>query len=146
MATIDRGSVVIDRISDDDDCEIIVERQMIRAYAGGAVLYFQHCNIDLIDTLNMGDNVALIDADKLQYPLKIRRWREGDWFIPLGMSGRKKLSDYLINKMVSMAEKSRQFVLVSGEDIVWVIGRRLDDRFCITKSTENVLRIMRDSI
>lgn len=146
VATIDRGSVVIDRISDDDDCEIIVERQMIRAYAGGSVLYFQHCNIDLIDTLNMGDNVALIDADKLQYPLKIRRWREGDWFIPLGMSGRKKLSDYLINKKVSMAEKSRQFVLVSGEDIVWVIGRRLDDRFCITKSTENVLRIMRDSI
>ncbi len=146
VATIDRGAIVIDRIGDDDDCEIIVERRMIRAYAGGSVLYFQHCNIDLIDTLNMGDNVALIDADKLQYPLKIRRWREGDWFVPLGMSGRKKLSDYLINKKVSMAEKNRQFVLVSGEDIVWVIGRRLDDRFCITKSTENVLRIMRDSI
>ena len=94
----------------------------------------------------MGENVALIDADKLRFPLHVRRWREGDWFVPLGMSGRKKLSDYLINKKVSMAEKSRQFVLLSGDDIVWVIGRRLDERYCITSKTERVLRIVREPI
>jgi tRNA(Ile)-lysidine synthase len=62
------------------------------------------------------------------------------------MSGRKKLSDYLIDKKVSMAEKSRQFVLLSGDDIVWVIGRRLDDRYAITRKTENVLKVVRESL
>ena len=97
-----------------------------------------------IDSLDQGDNVALLDADKLKFPLKLRRWQEGDWFIPFGMSGRKKLSDYLIDKKVSLAEKRRQFVLVSGDDIVWVVGRRLDDRYAIGRKTENVFRVVRD--
>lgn len=145
VAVVDRGDVVLARIEEDDDCETIIERGMIRSYAGSSVLFYNYCSIDFVEKLDMGENVALIDADKLKFPLRVRRWRDGDWFIPLGMSGRKKLSDYLIDKKVSMAEKNRQFVLVSGDDIVWVIGRRLDDRYCITKSTENVLKIVRDT-
>ena len=105
---------------------------------------YEYCDIDFIDTLDQGDNVALLDADKLKFPLRVRRWQEGDWFIPFGMSGRKKLSDYLIDKKVSLAEKRRQFVLVSGDDIVWVVGRRLDDRYAIGRKTENVFRVVRD--
>ncbi|MBO5696841.1 MAG: tRNA lysidine(34) synthetase TilS [Alistipes sp.] len=146
VAVVDRQKVVVAAVAEDDDCETLVDRSMIRSYAGGSVLFYEYCDIDFIETLDMGDNVALLDADKLQFPLKVRRWREGDWFIPLGMSGRKKLSDYLIDKKVSLVEKNRQFVLLSGDDIVWVIGRRLDDRFCITKKTENVLKIVRDNI
>lgn len=143
VAVVDRGDVVIAPITEDDSCETIVERGVVRAYIGGSVLYFEYCDIDYIDTLDQGDNVALLDADKLKYPLSLRRWQEGDWFIPFGMSGRKKLSDYLIDKKVSMAEKSRQFVLLSGNDIVWVVGRRLDDRYAITRKTENVLKVTR---
>ncbi|MBO5830487.1 MAG: tRNA lysidine(34) synthetase TilS [Alistipes sp.] len=146
VAVVDRGNIVVSPISEDDDCEVMVERNTLRSYVGGSVLYYQHCDIDFIDTLDLGENVALIDADKLKYPLHLRRWHEGDWFQPLGMSGRKKISDYLIDKKVSMAEKSRQFVLVSGDDIVWVVGRRLDDRFAITKRTERVLKVVRDNI
>ena len=146
VAVVDRQKVVVAAVAEDDDCETLVDRSMIRSYAGGSVLFYEYCDIDFIETLDMGDNVALLDADKLQFPLNVRRWREGDWFIPLGMSGRKKLSDYLIDKKVSLVEKNRQFVLLSGDDIVWVIGRRLDDRFCITKKTENVLKIVRDNI
>ena len=146
VAVVDRQKIVVATVAEDDDCETLVDRTMIRSYAGGSVLFYEYCDIDFIETLDMGDNVALLDADKLQFPLKVRRWREGDWFIPLGMSGRKKLSDYLIDRKVSLVEKSRQFVLLSGDDIVWVIGRRLDDRFCITKKTENVLKIIRDNI
>jgi tRNA(Ile)-lysidine synthase len=133
-------------ITDDDVCEVVVEKGAIRSYAGGAVLYYEYCDIDFIDSLDQGDNVALLDADKLQFPLKLRRWQDGDWFIPFGMTGRKKLSDYLIDKKVSLAEKRRQFVLVSGDDIVWVVGRRLDDRYAITRKTENVLRVVRDML
>ena len=146
VAVVDRGDVVIATVTEDDSCETIVEKNTMRSYAGGSVLYYEYCNIDFIDNLDQGDNVALLDADKLKFPLKVRRWQDGDWFVPFGMSGRKKLSDYLIDKKVSMAEKSRQFVLVSGDDIVWVIGRRLDDRFAITRRTENVLRVMRDTL
>lgn len=146
VAVVDRGNVVIAPIMEDDSCETIVERNTVRSYAGGSVLFYEYCNIDFIDDLDQGENVALLDADKLKFPLRVRRWQEGDWFIPFGMSGRKKLSDYLIDKKVSMAEKSRQFVLLSGDDIVWVIGRRLDDRFAITRKTENVLRVIRDTL
>ena len=145
VAVTDRGRVVVSPIADDDDCEVIVEKGAIRSYAGGAALYYEYCDIDFIDSLDQGDNVALLDADKLKFPLRLRRWQDGDWFVPFGMSGRKKLSDFLIDKKVSLAEKRRQFVLMSGDDIVWVVGRRLDDRYAITRKTENVLKVVRDT-
>ena len=143
---VDRGDVVVARITEDDSCETIIEKSTVRSYAGGSVLFYEYCDIDFIENLDQGDNVALLDADKLKFPLKVRRWQDGDWFVPFGMSGRKKLSDYLIDKKVSLAEKGRQFVLLSGDDIVWVIGRRLDDRYAITRKTENVLRVVRESL
>lgn len=146
VAVVDRGDIVVEPIAQDDDCEVVVERNTIRSYAGGSVLYFQYCDVDFIDSLDQGEHVAIIDVDKLQFPLRLRRWREGDWFIPFGMSGRKKLSDYLIDKKVSMAQKNRQFVLQSGDDIVWVVGRRLDDRYAVTKRTERVLRIIQETL
>jgi tRNA(Ile)-lysidine synthase len=146
VAVVDRGDVVVARITEDDSCETIIEKSTVRSYAGGSVLFYEYCDIDFIENLDQGDNVALLDADKLKFPLKVRRWQDGDWFVPFGMSGRKKLSDYLIDKKVSMAEKQRQFVLVSGDDIVWLIGRRLDDRYAITRKTENVLRVYRDTL
>ena len=146
VAVVDRGDVVVARITEDDSCETIIEKSTVRSYAGGSVLFYEYCDIDFIENLDQGDNVALLDADKLKFPLKVRRWQDGDWFVPFGMSGRKKLSDYLIDKKVSLAEKGRQFVLLSGDDIVWVIGRRLDDRYAITRKTENVLRVVRESL
>lgn len=146
VAVTDRGRVVVEPITDDDNCEVVVEKGAVRSYAGGSALYYEYCDIDFIDSLDQGDNVALLDADKLQFPLRLRRWQEGDWFVPFGMTGRKKLSDFLIDKKVSLAEKRRQFVLMSGDDIVWVVGRRLDDRYAITRKTENVLRVVRDTL
>ena len=89
---------------------------------------------------------AQVDADKLRFPLTLRRWREGDWFIPYGMTGRKKVSDYLIDAKVSTPEKQRQFVLLSGDEIVWLVGRRIDDRYRLTRDTENVLRITKEIV
>lgn len=54
------------------------------------------------------------------------------------------MSDYLIDRKVSVIEKNRQFVLVSGDDIVWLVGMRIDDRYRIENSTENILRIYRE--
>ena len=76
--------------------------------------------------------------------MKLRRWHEGDTFVPFGMNGHKRVSDFLINEKVSMPEKSRQFVLVSGEEIVWVVGRRIDDRYRVSDKTENILLLKRE--
>ncbi len=144
VATIDRGRIVIGRIADEDTCMTQVEQGVLRSYCGSSVLHYEYCDIDMIDSVTTPDNVALVDADKLRFPLTLRRWQQGDWFVPFGMSGRKKVSDFLIDAKVSMSEKSRQFVLLSGDDVVWLVGRRADDRFRLTRQTENVLKITRE--
>ncbi|MDX5346548.1 MAG: tRNA lysidine(34) synthetase TilS [Hymenobacteraceae bacterium] len=85
--------------------------------------------------------IAALDADLLKYPLKLRRWKEGDWFIPLGMKGKKKISDFLIDTKVPANLKPNVLVLTSEQSIVWVVGQRLDNRFKITDKTERVLEI-----
>lgn len=90
-----------------------------------------------IEELPMGkSSIACLDKDKLSFPLKLRRWQKGDWFMPLGLNGRKKVSDFLIDHKISLTEKEKIWLLLSGEDIVWVIGKRIDNRFRITPKTK----------
>ncbi len=96
---------------------------------------------DLPDSLAGPANVAYLSADALKFPLRLRRWREGDWFIPLGMAGQKKVSDFLVDAKVPVPDKARQGVLVSGETIVWLVGRRIDDRYKVRQDARRVVRI-----
>lgn len=82
-----------------------------------------------------------MDADKVAFPLLLRKWRQGDWFIPFGMKGRKKLSDFFTDIKLSIKEKEEAWVLLSGDDIAWVVGERADDRFRVTGETKRVLVI-----
>lgn len=146
VACVDRGTIVIAPIAEQDDCLTTVSQGALRSYCGNAVLYYEYCDIDTIKDFGVPEHIAQVDADRLTFPLTLRRWREGDWFVPFGMTGRKKVSDYLIDAKVSVPEKQRQFVLLSGEEIVWLVGRRIDDRFRLTAQTENVLRITKEII
>jgi len=187
VASTDRGKIIVSPIAGDDPCEVILSEKTHRIYAGNSVLLVEHLDIDDLDTLEQPEHIALLDRDRLVFPLRVRRWNEGDNFVPFGMGGRKKVSDFLIDGKVPMAEKERQFVLVNGPaavdgednsstlasgvgeggdipgeplyrsaariaregevqpgnpgDIVWLVGRRIDDRYRITPRTENVLRI-----
>ena len=76
-----------------------------------------------------------MDFDKLDFPLEVRKWRQGDAFYPLGMTGKKKLSDYFIDKKLSRIQKEKVEILISNGKIVWVIGHRMDERFKVTKKT-----------
>ncbi|MBR6656356.1 MAG: tRNA lysidine(34) synthetase TilS [Alistipes sp.] len=146
VAYLDRGNIMITAIEDEDDCEVVVEREDIRSYCGNAVLYYEHTDIDNVNEYRLPNDVALLDESKLQYPLRLRRWREGDSFIPFGMAGRKKVGDYLTDQKVPIVERKRQFVLLSGEDIVWIVGRRTDERFRVGNNTENILKITKLTI
>lgn len=85
--------------------------------------------------------LACIDRDKVQFPLLIRKWQGGDYFKPLGMSGFKKISDFFIDSKLSLPEKENVWILANGEQIIWIIGHRLDDRFKITSGTQNILKL-----
>lgn len=86
-------------------------------------------------------SVALLDKDRLKGTLLLRRWCDGDSFRPLGMSGFKKLSDFLTDIKVDNAARRNVHVLTCGDDIVWVVGYRIDDRYKITSSTQRVLKV-----
>jgi tRNA(Ile)-lysidine synthase len=85
--------------------------------------------------------IACIDRDHVQFPLLIRRWQPGDYFKPLGMNGLKKISDFFIDLKLSLPEKENVWILANGEQVVWIIGRRLDDRYKITSHTQNILKL-----
>jgi tRNA(Ile)-lysidine synthase len=87
-------------------------------------------------------DMALLDVSLLTFPLCLRPWEQGDYFFPLGMTHRKKLSDFLIDQKVSTLDKENQWVLLSNDQIAWVVGRRIDHRFRITERTEMVLKLI----
>jgi tRNA(Ile)-lysidine synthase len=86
-------------------------------------------------------STACIDAEKLIYPLIVRKWKPGDHFYPLGMKQKKKLSDYFIDNKYSILEKENKLILESDGNIVWIIGDRIDNRFKITRTTKKTLTI-----
>ena len=86
-----------------------------------------------------------IDADKLKFPLTLRRWRKIDVFQPIGMIGKKKLSKYLKDEKLTQMKKTSTWVLLSKGNIVWVIGYRADGRFGVNDNTQSILRITFDS-
>jgi tRNA(Ile)-lysidine synthase len=81
---------------------------------------------------------AYLDFDKLSFPLTLRRWQAGDRFKPLGLSGTKKLSDYLTDIKINGPAKKEQLVLCSGKEIIWVVGSRIDHRYRVTNSTKTI--------
>lgn len=92
-------------------------------------------------TPSSNPDIATLDADKLNFPLIWRTWKPGDYFFPLGMTHRKKISDFLIDNKISVGEKDLVTVLEAGGEIVWVVGHRIDNRYKITPQTKNALSL-----
>ena len=84
---------------------------------------------------------AYLDYDKLDFPLVLRKWKQGEYFIPFGMDGFKKLSDFFIDNKMSLPEKESTWIMSLGQDIVWIVGKRIDNRFRITEKTKKVLLV-----
>ena len=104
-------------------------------------LSLQRISLDDHFKIPRNAEIACLDWKKLTLPLRIRPWQQGDWFKPLGMNRRKKLSDFLIDQKVPLNLKTQVNVVLSGEDIVWVVGLRIDHRFKVADDTTEALII-----
>lgn len=110
------------------------------------VNYPMHLIIETLEDLTFVNiskdrNIAMFDKDMLQFPLVLRHWKQGDAFVPFGMRKSKKLSDFFTSEKYSLIEKQQQWLLCSGNDIIWIVGRRTDNRYRISEKTKSILKI-----
>jgi tRNA(Ile)-lysidine synthase len=91
--------------------------------------------------LSYTPNNLYLDFDKLVFPLKLRPWEDGDYFFPFGMKGKKKLSKFFKDEKLSLISKEKIWVLLSENNIIWVVGMRSDERFKVDDETKHILKI-----
>jgi len=97
-------------------------------------------NSQQVKKLDHDPNTANFDKDLLTYPLSVRKWEKGDYFYPIGMTGKKKLSKYFKDEKYSLLDKENIWLLCSGTDIIWIIGKRMDNRFKLSDKTKTILK------
>jgi tRNA(Ile)-lysidine synthase len=123
------------------------EMSNIRHVEIGRIYEYQGCRISISNpepvpaVLSNTQDVEYIDADRLGRQLVLRLWRAGDWFIPLGMKTKKKLSDFFTDQKIPRFEKAVIPILESDGSIVWICGKRLDNRFKLTEHTRKAIRL-----
>lgn len=139
-AIIDRENLLIRPVKEMDLKEYFVQNEQDKI-TEPLILNFERISKNETFKIKSEASVAQIDEGKLIYPLKIRRWNHGDRFAPFGMKGSKLLSDYFIDNKINLFEKQNIWLLISGNDIVWVIGHRISEKYKITGRTDTVLAV-----
>jgi len=119
------------------DESVVIQNDQTKALCFGYTLAIQRSV--KTENIDRSKRTATLNKQLIQFPITWRKWKEGDWFIPLGMKNRKKISDFLIDEKISVAEKESVTVLESLGEIIWVVGYRIDDRFKVTETTAQVL-------
>jgi len=135
----DRGQLFVTPIITDEERIYYLEKDDIELFAPFNLTIEKQSAEGF--KISRESNIACLDLDKLVFPLLIRRWQQGDYFQPLGMTGFKKLSDFFIDEKIPVHEKENTWLLCSGKKIVWIIGHRIDNRFKITPETKQILQI-----
>jgi tRNA(Ile)-lysidine synthase len=134
-----RRWLIIAPLENQTPSHIPVERTDSRIEYSGGHLQIEKIVLSETVLITKEPFFAWLDADKIQFPLILRRWKSGDYFYPLGMKKKKKLARFFIDQKLSKTAKEKIWVLVMDSQIIWVVGLRIDNRFCIGPSTKNVL-------
>ncbi|MDH3698001.1 MAG: tRNA lysidine(34) synthetase TilS [Flavobacteriaceae bacterium] len=123
--------------------EITPNKENKKTLEEAADSLFNMLEIEEVASFEKGDaNTLYIDKESLNHRLRVRNWQKGDYFYPQGMGGkRKKLSKYYKDIKLDVLKKPRQWLLCDGDEIVWVIGKRGDERYKVTDKTKKILRI-----
>ncbi|GHN00873.1 tRNA(Ile)-lysidine synthase [Cytophagales bacterium WSM2-2] len=132
---IDRDDLIISKMITDLQ-DVYIEEGQIEAHMGKHTLRLSETKNSSIP---IKATTVLLNISKLQFPLRWRKWKAGDFFYPLGMNHKKKLSDFLIDQKISVAEKETVTVLESGNEIVWVVGYRISEKYKSSESEGQIL-------
>jgi tRNA(Ile)-lysidine synthase len=137
-----REHLIVVPIDSDDRCDVLATWcEGDTSVQSGVAIECRNIN----DFEMIKDNhVACIDADKIKYPLVLRRWRQGDTFVPFGMKGRKKVSDYFSDRKYSLIDKEKALILCDAEKIVWIVSERSSNETRVTNATQHVLIVRCD--
>ena len=131
--------------ANDDQAYFIIEKETASVHFPQGELKIQ--TVEKPAALAAENNMAFIDATDLPYPLLLRKWKQGDYFYPLGMQKKKKLSRFFSDNKLSLADKEKVWVLESDKKIIWIVGYRIDDRFKVSGQPGYILKLnlVRDS-
>ena len=133
----DRDYLVLSEIGEIPDETIKIQKSQSLVLAP-----FGKITITKGDTIDgTAKSIAFVDANLMNFPLTLRQWQEGDYFYPSGMTGKKKLSKYFKDEKFSLLDKENVWLLCSGDDIVWVLNHRTDNRYIVTEDTKDILKI-----
>ncbi len=135
-----RAWLIIAPLVSDSNSNILIEKEQKKVFFAERVLVLETFAAKDFK-INPSPNIALLNANAIEFPLLLRKWKQGDYFYPLGMKKKKKLSKFFIDQKLSLTEKEKVWVIESNKRIVWVIGLRIDDRFKLLPLTSNVLKI-----
>jgi tRNA(Ile)-lysidine synthase len=142
--TMDRERIFLDKIRSREQHEKWIMRDSKAISVASRMLVFDV--LDAAETSISDDpNLALLDLERLHFPLKARHWQHGDSFYPLGMKHKKKVSDFMIDEKIPVNLKNQIIAIFSGENLVWIVGHRIDDRYKITKQTRKIFRIYNEN-
>lgn len=135
---LDRNKLILSRAQDPANEETLINQET-REYLWKGQVFKSRLGSSVESDLIKKSNLVQLDLDLLQFPLKLRTWQNGDSFQPLGMKGRKKLSDFFIEQKISLNRKQNIGVLENGNgDIIWIAGYRIDERYKISMHTKKV--------
>jgi tRNA(Ile)-lysidine synthase len=135
----DREYLFVSEIKEDEEKIYYIEEEDFELFAPFEIS-IKRLNAENFQLIKKA-NTACIDLEEIHFPLLIRKWKQGDYFQPLGMTGFKKVSDFFIDQKIPIHEKENTWLLCSGKKIVWIMGHRIDNRFKITPKSKQVLQI-----
>ncbi len=140
--TLDRGRLILTPLDKDEGRQMRIPEAGTYVYTELCKLKIEQKEINENYTISRSSDKVCLDAQKVKFPLMIRRVARGDRFVPFGMKGSKLVSDFLTDQKVALPLKRRQLVVAdAGGNILWVVGKRLDGRFAVSPCSKSVVEI-----
>jgi tRNA(Ile)-lysidine synthase len=135
----DRGKLLITPLKEDVHAVLNIPKPGIYAWQN-VQIQIEQVSAEAFSA-STETNTVFVDATTVDFPITVRSWQQGDWFVPLGMSGKKKLSDFMIDRKIPLTLKQHIPIFCCGAHIIWVGGYQIDDRFKVRPTSKELLKI-----
>lgn len=137
----DRTELVITERDLQEFSSLLVNKEQTSVAVAQIEINIEHSDLPEGFQIPTAKKIACLDADLLKFPLQLRKYKEGDWFCPLGMNKKKLISDFLTDLKIPLNLKKQVYVLTSNGSVVWIVGHRIDNRFKVTEKTVKICKM-----